>query len=100
MWREILKLLGKDNLQTQALRECHEMLDICSEMVVASVDSLRRHDDASVNIDIYAMDKKLNSFERDVRRKVMTHLTISPDSSELNAFLLFVSIAKFRSSWV
>jgi len=91
VWREILKLLGKDNLQTQALRECHDMLEICNEMVVASVDSLRRHDDASVNIDIYAMDKKLNAFERDVRRKVMTHLSLG-NKADISSGLVLVSV--------
>ena len=76
MFREILRLLRKDNLQVQALSECYEMVDLCHRMVMASVESLRNRDDASVDIDIYAMDKKLNSFERDVRRKVMTHLSL------------------------
>jgi phosphate uptake regulator len=91
MWREILKLLSKDNLQVQALNECYEMLDMCHEMVMASVDSLRNRDDASVDIDIYKMDKKLNSFERDVRRKVMTHLSLG-HPEDVSSGLTLVSI--------
>ena len=91
MWREILKLLGKSNLQKQALQECHEMLDICAEMVRASVDSLRHRDDASIDIDIYAMDLKLNAFERDVRRKVMTHLSLG-HTADIASGLVLVSV--------
>jgi len=91
MWREILKLLGKDNLQKQALQECHEMLDICAEMVRASVNSLRHRDDASIDIDIYAMDLKLNAFERDVRRKVMTHLSLGY-KADIASGLVLVSV--------
>lgn len=91
MWRDIFRLLSKDDLQKQALRECHEMLDMCHEMVTASVESLRRRDDASVDIDVYAMDKKLNAFERDVRRKVMTHLSLG-HTEDIASGLVLVSI--------
>ncbi len=91
MFREILRLLRKDNLQVQAISECYEMVDMCHKMVMASVESLRNRDDASVDIDIYAMDKRLNSFERDVRRKVMTHLSLG-HTEDLTSGLVLISI--------
>ncbi|MEE9229091.1 MAG: PhoU domain-containing protein [Acidobacteriota bacterium] len=91
MWRDIFRLLSKDNLQKQALEECHEMLDICNQMVSASVESLRQRDDDSVDIPIYAMDKKLNAFERDVRRKVMTHLSLG-HTEDISSGLVLVSV--------
>ena len=91
MIRDILKLLSKDNLQVQALSECYEMLDLCHEMFHASVESLRNRDDATVDVDIYEKDKKLNSFERDVRRKVMTHLSLG-HTADISSGLTLVSI--------
>jgi phosphate uptake regulator len=91
MWRDIIRLLSKDNLQKQALQECLQMLDICSEMVAASVKSLRHRDDASVDIDVMAMDKTLNAFERDVRRKVMTHLSLG-HPEDIASGLVLVSV--------
>ena len=91
MFREILRILSKDNLQVQALHECYEMLDMSYNMVRASVDSLRNRDDASVDIDIYETDKRINSFERDVRRKVMTHLSLG-HTEDLSSGLMLVSI--------
>jgi phosphate uptake regulator len=91
MIREFLKLLRKDDLLSQAGKECEEMLDVCHAMIAASVESLRRRDDASVDVDIYALDKKLNAFERDVRRKVMTHLSLG-NSSDMSVGLGLVSI--------
>lgn len=88
---DILKLLRKDSLQVQALTECYEMVDMCNAMVKASVESLRRCDDASVETDVYEMDKKLNAFERDVRRKVMTHLSLG-HTADLTSGLVLVSI--------
>ena len=91
MIREFLKLLRKDDLLTQAGGECEEMLGLCNAMVHASVDSLRHREDAEIEVDIYALDKKLNSFERDVRRKVLTHLSLG-HSEDLSAGLGLVSI--------
>jgi len=91
MIREILQLLNRGNLQVQALSECYEMLDLCHIMVSASVESLRHSDTADVAIDIYEMDKKLNSFERGVRRKVMTHLSLGR-TADISSGLTLVSI--------
>jgi len=76
MFKQIFEIFKSDNLYKQALTECHEMLDIDLTMFKASIQSLRKSDSADIDIDIYAMDKKINEFERDVRRKIMTHLAV------------------------
>lgn len=67
------------------------MLDIDLQMFDASIRSLRSSDDGSIDIDIYALDKQVNHYERDVRRKVMTHLTVS-GTSDLSSGLILVSV--------
>lgn len=91
MLRDILRLLSKDNLQVQALSECYEMLDICRRMVRASTTSLRERDDASIDMDLVEADRRLNAFERDVRRKVMTHLAMG-HTGDLASGLTLVSV--------
>ena len=76
MFREIFKLLRRDGLLEQALQSCFEMLDLCGSMVHKAVDSLRNRDEAHPATDVYELDKKLNHFEREVRRKVLTHLAL------------------------
>ena len=73
------------------LSECYEMLDLCHTMVKASVKSLRHSETAEVAVDLYEMDKKLNAFERDVRRKVMTHLSLG-HTADIGSGLTLVSI--------
>jgi phosphate transport system protein len=90
-WKSVLSLFNKDDLYTQALDESHEMLDIGLKMFEASVESLRRFDDGTLPVDVYAMDKQVNRFERDVRRKVMTHLTVS-GPADLSSGLVLVSV--------
>ena len=91
MLKQIFELFKSDSLYQQALLECHEMLDIDKEMFNESVKTLRKTDTADIPIDIYAMDKKINEFERDVRRKVMTHLVVS-GKEDLGSGLILVSV--------
>ena len=91
MFKQIYNLFKAESLYEQALLECHEMLDIDATMFNESIDSLRKSDTADIPIDIYAMDQKINAFERDVRRKIMTHLAIS-GREDLGSGLVMVSV--------
>jgi len=91
MFKQIFEIFKSDSLYEQALTECHEMLEIVREMFNESINSLRNSDTAEIPIDIYAMDQKINSFERDVRRKVMTHLAIG-GKEDIGSGLILVSV--------
>ena len=77
MWKKLIELFKKDNLFEQAYQEASKMLDTDAAMYEASVDALRHSDTAEVKFDIYDADKGVNRSERDVRKKVMTHLVVS-----------------------
>ena len=91
MFKQIFEIFKSDSLYEQALTECHEMLDIDLTMYKASIQSLRASNTADIDIDIYAMDKKINEFERDVRRKIMTHLAIG-GKEDIGSGLVLVSV--------
>ena len=91
MFKQIFEIFKSDSLYEQALIECYEMLDIDRAMFNASIKSLRGSDSDDINIDIYKMDKKINEFERDVRRKVMTHLAIG-GKEDIGSGLVLVSV--------
>ena len=91
MFKQIFEIFKSDSLYEQALIECHEMLDIDLTMFNASIESLRKSDSAEITVDIYAMDKKINEFERDVRRKVMTHLAVG-GKEDIGSGLVLVSV--------
>ncbi|MFO7767910.1 MAG: PhoU domain-containing protein [bacterium] len=91
MLKELFGVFKEGDLYAQAMEDCHEMLDITRQMFRASVESLRRRDSAEIDLDVYATDQVINRFERDVRRKVMTHLAIS-GKAELTSGLVLVSI--------
>ena len=91
MFKQIFEIFKSDSLFEQALGECHEMLDIDLTMFKASINSLRKSDSSDIDIDIFAMDKKINEFERDVRRKVMTHLAVG-GKEDIGSGLVLVSV--------
>ncbi len=91
MFKQIFEIFKSDSLYEQALIECHEMLDIDLTMFKASMDSLRKSNSSDIDIDIYAMDKKINEFERDVRRKIMTHLAVG-GKEDVGSGLVLVSV--------
>ena len=91
MLKQIFEIFKSDSLYEQALGECHEMLDIDLTMYKESIKSLRKSDSADINIDIFEMDKKINEFERDVRRKIMTHLAVG-GKEDIGSGLVLVSV--------
>jgi len=91
MWKSLLHLFKEEDLYTQALENSYQMLDMDLAMYEASVESLRHSDTTEIAIDIYKMDKQINAYERDVRKKVMTHLAVT-GSADLVSGLVLVSV--------
>jgi Na+/phosphate symporter len=91
MFKQFFELFRKDNLLQQAYDRSLEMLEADREMFLAASSSLREHDDARIEIDIYAKDQLINAYEREVRRKVLTHLALT-SSKSIAAGLALVSI--------
>ena len=91
MFKQIFKIFKSDSLYEQALSECHEMLDIDLTMYKESIKSLRESNSEDIDIDIFKMDKKINEFERDIRRKIMTHLAIG-GKEDIGSGLVLVSV--------
>lgn len=91
MFKKFLEMFRKENLLNQAFQRSEEMLASDLEMFDAAVTSLRKRDDARIDIDIYARDQMINAYEREVRRKVITHLALSGER-DLAACLTLISV--------
>ncbi|MFQ6605684.1 MAG: PhoU domain-containing protein [Fidelibacterota bacterium] len=76
MWKEFIQAWRSDNLLNQAWERSYDMLAISRDMFVESTRVLRTTDGADVSLNIRKQDKKINRYEREVRRKVMTHCSI------------------------
>jgi phosphate transport system protein len=91
MWKDFLNVFRKSDLFTQALEESYAMLDLDLAMFEASIKTLRHSDDSQVALDVYALDKRINAYEREVRLKVFTHLLVS-GAHNLSSGLILVSV--------
>lgn len=91
MWRQIIKAWRSNSLLDQAWQESFEMLEIDRRMFLEAVRVLRESDDAELSEDIRKLDKKVNKYEREVRRKVMTHCVVQ-GASELPSGMVLVSV--------
>ncbi len=91
MFKELFGLFRRGTQLQQAFERSREMLREDHEMFEAAIRSLRERDDARMETDIYAKDQLINAYEREVRRKVLTHLAIATDQ-DLNAGLVLVSV--------
>ena len=64
MLNQFFELFRKDNMLQQAHNRSLEMLEADREMFLAAASSLREHDDARIELDIYAKDQLINAYER------------------------------------
>lgn len=77
MFSKFKELFGSENLLDSAFNTTVTMLEFDQEMFLASRHSLRETDSAEVDIDIKGTDRKINKYQREVRRNVLTHLTVA-----------------------
>ncbi|NOX88277.1 MAG: hypothetical protein GXO77_04565 [Calditrichaeota bacterium] len=91
MWKELRKVWSGDNLLEDGWKQSYEMLQIDHDMFLEAVHILRENDEVELRRNIRIKDKQVNKYERDVRRKVLTHLSVS-GTSELAAGLVLVTI--------
>jgi len=76
MFKKWLAIFKKDNLLHRAYQQSFEMLDITQMMFLEARESLRQRQDSEISLKVKETDKKVNSYEREVRRKVLNHLVV------------------------
>ena len=76
MFKEWLMIFKKDTMMNRAYQRSFEMLDITQAMFEEAKESLRGREDSEIGLGIKETDKKVNSYEREVRRMVINHLVV------------------------
>lgn len=90
--KDVLKLWRSDDLLSQAWNESYEMLQLSREMFIQSVTMLRKQSKEKTLVDLKKRDREINEFQRDIRRKVMTHLVLQEDSTDIPNGLVLINI--------
>ncbi len=91
MLRSLLATFRKESLLDKAFKDSYAMLALTEKMYIEAQCTLRKQKPGKVGIDVYDSDKKVNKFERKVRKKVHQHLT-EAGRGELYSGLLLVSV--------
>ena len=77
MFEKFKELFSSENLLDDAYKTTLTMLEFDKQMYEASQMTLRRSNTDELPFDIKKTDRKINKYEREVRRKVLTHLTLT-----------------------
>ena len=89
MWKDILALFRGGGLCEEAFDEALLMLETSRGMYRDSIRAL--HDKGALVTDIYQRDRIINKYERSVRRKIATHMSVSP-KPDINMGLVLTAI--------
>ncbi len=92
MWKELIKIWKSDDLLVQAWDNSYEMLQLSREMFIQSVQMIRTHSKEKTLKALKKRDKEINEFHRDIRRKVMTHLVMQEDSTDIPNGLVLINM--------
>lgn len=76
MWKELKQIWFSDNLLSEAWDMTYEALNIDSEMFNDATDALWGDNRKATQKLIFKKDKLVNKYEREIRRKVITHLSV------------------------
>lgn len=92
MWKELIKIWKSDDLLVQAWDNSFEMLQLSREMFVQSVTMLRQQSKEKTLLALKKRDKEINQYQRDIRKKVMTHLVLQEDSTDIPTGLVLINM--------
>jgi len=90
MFREFFQLWKKAGLLNEALKETEEMLLVAKNMFSFSLRVLM--DKEKEKEDIYKIDRELNKLQRNVRRKILEHLSINPQQDVTSCLVLITIV--------
>lgn len=89
MWRDIVTLFKGASLLEEAFGEAVLMLDTSHGMFKDALEAL--HQQGKAVDDLYARDRQINKYERSVRRKIVTHLSVAT-KPDVNMGLVLTAI--------
>jgi Na+/phosphate symporter len=90
--KDIVKLWNADDLLSQAWDESYKMMMLSNEIFTQAIKYLREGENKDTIKALKKRDIEINIFQRDVRRKVVTHYAISRDIDDLPNGLVLLNM--------
>jgi len=92
IFREIVNLWKSEDLLSQAWDESYKMMMLSNEIFTQAIKYLREGENQDIIKALKKRDVEINIFQRDVRRKVVTHYAISQDIDNLPNGLVLLNM--------
>lgn len=92
IFREIVNLWKSEDLLSQAWDESYKMMMLSNEMFTQAIKYLREGENDETIRMLKKRDVEINAFQRDVRKKVVTHYAISQDIEDLPNGLVLLNM--------
>ena len=92
VFKDIVKLWNADDLLSQAWDESHKMMVLSNEIFTQAIKYLREGENKDTIKALKKRDVEINNFQRDVRRKVLTHYAVSQDIDDLPNGLVLLNM--------
>ena len=92
IFREIVNLWKSEDLLSQAWDESYKMMMLSNEIFTQAIKYLREGENKDTIKALKKRDVEINIFQRDVRRKVVTHYAISQDVDDLPNGLVLLNM--------
>ncbi len=92
LFRDILHLWHAEDLLAQAWKESREMLCLSQEIFIEAIRHLRESDNDQALMELKKRDWEINTFQKNVRRKVLTHYSVTNDQSDLANGLVLINM--------
>ena len=92
IFTDLLSVWRKEDLLSQSWDESIQMLDLSHIMFNKAVKKSKKQENLSVLKQLKNRDKKINSFHREVRRKIITHYSLEQNTKDLTSLMVLVNM--------
>ena len=92
LFNDVINLWKADDLLSQAWDDSHEMLNLSHEIFQQALIYLKKGENIDTLKALKKRDKEINEFQRDVRRKVLTHYAVEQDTTDLADGLILINM--------
>ena len=88
----VISLWKSEDLLSQAWEESFEMMVLSNEMFSAAIRYLRRGEKIKTLKNLKKRDREINEFQKSVRKKVVTHFSVSQKVEDFPSGLVLLNI--------
>ena len=92
LFKDVINLWKADDLLSQSWDESYKMLNLSHEIFQQALIYLRNGENIDTLKALKKRDKEINEYQRDVRRKVLTHYAVKQDTSDMANGLILINM--------